>query len=185
MLIIPQNRYALISIDTLNWKDSFPYHPRTELQLSHSSRSLHLLYSVEEEYIKADCLKDKDPVWEDSCVEMFIAFGDERAYYNIEANSRGSLYMCKGEDREHREFLSEEKYASVKRTAKAGGEEGRWSLSLDIPSEVFDLKSFSGTRARANFYKCLGSRHYLSWAPVLTPKPDFHRPEFFKEIAFE
>ncbi|MDE5921249.1 MAG: hypothetical protein K2G82_06535, partial [Paramuribaculum sp.] len=25
--------------------------------------------------------------------------------------------------------------------------------------------------------------HYLSWAPITTPQPDFHRPEFFGNIT--
>lgn len=37
----------------------------------------------------------------------------------------------------------------------------------------------------ANFYKC-GDKtlkpHYLSWSPVLTPSPDFHRPEYFGKL---
>ena len=39
-----------------------------------------------------------------------------------------------------------------------------------------------------NLYKCgdsLARPHYLSWQPVATPHPDFHRPEFFKPVLFE
>ena len=38
---------------------------------------------------------------------------------------------------------------------------------------------------RANFYKCgdkTAHPHYLSWSPIHTEKPDFHRPEFFGEL---
>lgn len=38
---------------------------------------------------------------------------------------------------------------------------------------------------KANFYKCgdgLTVPHYLSWSPIVTEKPDFHRPEFFNQI---
>jgi hypothetical protein len=38
-----------------------------------------------------------------------------------------------------------------------------------------------------NFYKCADDtafKHYLSWNPILTPNPDFHRPEFFGELRF-
>ena len=40
-------------------------------------------------------------------------------------------------------------------------------------------------RIRANFYKCgdkTAHPHFLSWSPVSTEKPDFHRPEFFGEL---
>ena len=40
---------------------------------------------------------------------------------------------------------------------------------------------------KANFYKCgdkLSVPHYLSWNPVTTEKPDFHRPEYFGLLEF-
>ncbi len=39
-----------------------------------------------------------------------------------------------------------------------------------------------------NFYKCAdrtSSPHFLSWAPISTPEPDFHRPEFFSKIILD
>ena len=41
---------------------------------------------------------------------------------------------------------------------------------------------------RANFYKCgdkTAHPHYLSWSPIDTPKPDFHRPDFFGELLLD
>ena len=38
-----------------------------------------------------------------------------------------------------------------------------------------------------NFYKCASGSsqpHYLSWNPINTEKPDFHRPDFFGKIIF-
>jgi len=40
---------------------------------------------------------------------------------------------------------------------------------------------------RANFYKCADKTahpHYVSWNPIETDKPDFHRPEFFGRLTF-
>ena len=42
-------------------------------------------------------------------------------------------------------------------------------------------------KVRGNFYKCASATsepHYLSWNPILTDKPDFHRPDFFGDIYF-
>ena len=64
----------------------------------------------------------------------------------------------------------------------------KWDLRLDIPSSVFSLDTFSGLKARGNFYKCADAspaRHYMSLYPIHTPKPDFHRPEFFDDLIFE
>lgn len=183
-MLVPKGKYSEIVIDCLNWKEAFPCHPHTKVSLSHEGSTLHLCYHVKEEHIKADCKKDKDPVWEDSCVEMFVSFNEEKDYFNIEANSLGCLYMCKGEDRFHRTFLPQRAYDAVERRSEVI-DTGEWRLRLDIPAEVFGIKTFDGLKAKANFYKCCGGEHYLSWVPVLTPKPDFHRPEFFGELNFE
>jgi hypothetical protein len=48
--------------------------------------------------------------------------------------------------------------------------------------------SFSKLVSNANFYKCgddTSKRHYLSWNPVKTAKPDFHRPEYFGILNFQ
>ncbi|MDE6137165.1 MAG: hypothetical protein K2F97_06800, partial [Muribaculaceae bacterium] len=41
---------------------------------------------------------------------------------------------------------------------------------------------------RGNFYKCASATsqpHYLSWNPIDTPEPDFHRPEFFGKLILQ
>ena len=40
---------------------------------------------------------------------------------------------------------------------------------------------------RANVYKCgdlLPVPHFISWNPITTESPDFHRPEFFGQMRF-
>ncbi|MBO6237358.1 MAG: hypothetical protein J6N50_01050, partial [Bacteroidales bacterium] len=90
--------------------------------------------------------------------------------------------------------LPEPLLQGIRRTSTLGADpfglrEGpcSWEVRLDIPAAVFGLETFDGLHARGNFYKCgdgLPVPHYLSWAPVGTPRPDFHRPEFFEEIVF-
>ena len=69
--------------------------------------------------------------------------------------------------------------------------DNRWSLTLAIPPQALfrhALTDWSGLKARMNLYKCgddLSCPHYLSWRPVGTPAPDFHRPEFFEPVFFE
>ncbi len=53
---------------------------------------------------------------------------------------------------------------------------------------LFGLRLHEGLRLRANFYCCgdLTPRPcYAAWSPVLTPAPDFHRPEFFGTLILE
>ena len=59
--------------------------------------------------------------------------------------------------------------------------------SITMAAATFGLERFDGLQARGNFYKCgdgLPVPHFVSWAPIDTPNPDFHRPEFFDTICF-
>lgn len=71
-----------------------------------------------------------------------------------------------------------------------GAADNKWRLRVAIPVEALwhsGLQTFAGLRATANFFKCgdgLTVPHYLTWAPVHTPSPDYHRPEFFAPLEF-
>ena len=66
-----------------------------------------------------------------------------------------------------------------------------WEIMIRIPVEVLTyskIKSLSGLKGTANFYKCgdeTSIPHYVTWNPVKTKEPDYHRPEFFGQIQFE
>ena len=181
-------------IACLNWPESFPYCPEVSLDIFHSGGALHLHYHVQEQAVRAFCATDRERVWEDSCVEFFFAPREDGIYYNLECTCTGKLYLCRGAERHGREVLPEQAYAGIVRRPSLGTEPfglreapTAWDLALDIPAATFGLDSFTGLQARGNFYKCgdsLPVPHYLSWAPVGTPKPDFHRPEYFDKLIF-
>ena len=181
-------------INCVNWPDLWPARPEVSVAAHHDGDNLYLHYKVKEDSVLAVAAADREPVWKDSCVEFFFAPGDDGLYYNIECSCIGKIYMCCGRDRNDREFLPESAYVGIIREGSLGSEpfglrEGpqEWEMQLVIPASTFGLKSFCGLEARGNFYKCgdgLPRRHYLSLFPIGTPKPDFHRPEFFDKIIF-
>lgn len=67
-----------------------------------------------------------------------------------------------------------------------------WSLTVGIPLSLLNITPAMLTTTdimpngcftlRGNFYKCgdfTSEPHYLSWAPVTFPRPNFHLPAFF------
>ena len=66
-----------------------------------------------------------------------------------------------------------------------------WEVALVIPVSTFfmhDVARLDGRVMRANFYKCgdkLPVPHFVSWAPIVTDRPNFHCPEFFGEVVME
>jgi len=63
-----------------------------------------------------------------------------------------------------------------------------WELVVAIPLELMGLDPANlPEKILANFHKCAddtNAPHFLSWNPIDTPAPDFHRPEFFGELYF-
>ena len=182
-------------IACLNWPESFPYCPEVSLDIFHSGGALHLHYHVQEQAVRAFCAADRERVWEDSCVEFFFAPREDGIYYNLECSCTGKIYLCRGTERHGRESLPEAAYAAIARRASLGTEPfglreepTAWDLALDIPAATFGLDSFTGLQARGNFYKCGDDcevKHYGSFAPVGTEKPDFHRPEYFAKMTLK
>jgi hypothetical protein len=63
-----------------------------------------------------------------------------------------------------------------------------WELTVKIPLRIMGIDPNNlPEKIKGNFYKCADgtdSPHYVTWNPVQTPTPDFHRPEFFGELYF-
>lgn len=184
------------SIDLVNWP-VFPHRPEVDFAIAYTAKEILLKYYVTEDYFKAEKTTDNDEVYEDSCVEFFVLPADDRIYYNFEFNGIGTCLMGSGTSRETNVRADLSVISGIRRKSSAGTKpvkelKGRfsWNLVIAIPlSSFFHHKtgSLRGRSFRANFYKCgdkLTVPHYLSWSPVLTPKPDFHRPEFFGIIKF-
>lgn len=194
---VPEEATNLV-LSEVNWPKEFPYKPEVKVRIWHNGKNLFLHFDVDEKYIAANASSDNGEVWKDSCVEFFIAF-DKKGYYNIEANCIGKILMSHRKSRkEDINYAEESILSNIKRTTTLGNQpfsvrnaEGKWSLTLEIPATSFfkhSLTDFTGLTAKCNVYKCgdnLPEPHFLSFNPIETDSPDFHRPEFFDDIIFQ
>lgn len=188
---------AYTSIDNVNWPDAYPYKPRVEFTAAHTGDALLLHYRVWEQSVRAVARQDHEHIWEDSCVEFFCMPAGDGIYYNVECNCTGKLLVAVGKDRNERLAAPAEIMQSIDRWASLGTtpfdtrlESTKWELALRLPIAAFfkhEFNSFDGLTATGNFYKCgdcLPVPHFISWNPITTENPDFHRPEFFGQIKF-
>ena len=91
----------------LNW-DEYPYAPQVGFHIAFSDNVIALLWEVKEDHVRAVSLEDNGPVWEDSCVELFISDPNSTAYFNFEMNCIGTMLASKkmkGNSDYIREFL--------------------------------------------------------------------------------
>lgn len=185
------------AIDTINWKE-FSHLPETTFSVAHSGTEIYLKFRVREKWFVAEKLNDNENVYEDSCVEFFVSPGSDGIYYNFEFNGIGTCLMGSGTGRTDSKRVDPALISKIRRLPSAGRmpvsqkeDYFTWDLTVAIPVSVFfrhSIDRLGGRRFMANFYKC-GDRtkvpHYVTWNPVNTGKPDFHRPEYFGELMFE
>lgn len=182
-------------IETAPWPD-FSYRPEVAFSIAHSDDCIFIKYYVQERSVQALHWQPNGPVYKDSCVEFFLAFGEEAGYYNLEFNCIGACLCGYGSGREKREEIPEQlldliKYQALLQKDHAGSEDGvSWDLTLMVPLAVFchhRLTALRSLRCRGNFFKCgddLPEPHFLSWSPIESEKPDFHQPRFFGDLQF-
>lgn len=183
-------------VDILNWKD-FNYKPEVEFTIAYTGSEILLKYYVKEDWFKAEKTESNQMVCEDSCVEFFVSPSDDRIYYNLEFNGIGTCLLGAGTGREDSTRADPKIISWIRRKTSVGeksvserGGEFSWTITMAIPLTVFfhhELSDLKGKVFRANFYKCgdkLAVPHYLTWNPVCTVTPDYHRPEYFGLLKF-
>ncbi|MDP4277132.1 MAG: carbohydrate-binding family 9-like protein [Bacteroidota bacterium] len=186
---------AKIPVETLNWPDKFNYRPLTTVCIAHSNKAIFLLYQVHGNCLRAVNTKDNQPVFEDSCVEFFVKKPDSDYYYNFEFNCIGICKAAKHfKSRESVVDFSASQLKQIDRWSSLGNRAFNemsgifaWDLCVSIPFSLIDvILNQLPLKLMGNFYKCADATeqpHYVSWNPIKTDKPDFHRPEFFGELV--
>ncbi len=190
-----------VAVDKINWR-AYKSSPQVYLRLGFTETHLWLQFEVFGDHFRAHAHNDQEPVWEDACVEFFIASEEEYEladkpaneilYRNFEFNALGTCLSAYG-NIQQREFLPKEEMNQILRFSSYSNqkrlEEGAifdWELTVAIPLKVIGIHP--GSNFRANFYKC-GDRtlvpHFLSWSSIESVHPDFHLPQYFGKVKLE
>ncbi|THU32449.1 hypothetical protein FAM09_27025 [Niastella caeni] len=176
------------------WAD-FPYRPEVLFSIAHGCDAVFIKYFVKEKTVRAVNNTLNSPVYKDSCVEFFIGFGNEPAYYNFEFNCIGTHLIGYGANNTDRTLLPNEISQQVKYKSELTNDQNQetigWELTLLIPVSVFyfhNIQSINGRQCVANFYKCgdeLPEPHFVTWSNIQWPQPNFHLRQFFGTLVFE
>ncbi|MCM3631108.1 carbohydrate-binding family 9-like protein [Paenibacillus glycanilyticus] len=174
--------------------------PETEVRGAYDEVALHLQFRVYEEAPIMRHRQHGDPVYQDSCVEFFLQplpTRDER-YLNFELNAAGVLLLEIGEPGQKRKRILPEATSQfgIRTALGLWNPECRrmyWELNLRVPFAFLkywfpDFKAEPGTVMKGNFYKCgdlTPAPHYLSWSPVQSDTPNFHRSDSFGTLVLK
>ena len=185
-------KFSVQTIANVNWPGDYPYCPDVKVALGHTDDRMLIKFSVSEENAAAVCMEPNGPVWEDSCVEFFVRVPGDPYYYNFETNCIGTGLAARRLSRDDFKHFTPEQMAMIaRRSSLPHGpmkmEHAEWTLELEVPFAVLGLDRCP-EMLEANFYKCgdkCATPHFLSWSPIATPRPDFHRPECFGTLVLE
>lgn len=196
------------------WKNTKPLHiardngwlmdfrPATMAKLCYSDKSIYVIFNVADNYVRCLTAQTNGEVWKDACVEFFFAPSpkDPARYFNLEINCGGTIRWG------HRDgtdlgvaSIPEEDVGKIKIChslpsiiKKEIDSPLTWFIEIAVPFEL--IMKYTGIRApgqgdrwRVNFFKCAENNsrpHWLSWAAIASPAPNFHLPEFFGELEF-
>ncbi|NLA76902.1 MAG: hypothetical protein GX851_03590 [Clostridiales bacterium] len=178
-------------LESFHWEAAEPYRPAVFFSVfAVNGNGIYCRARVYEESPRTVCTERDEPVYEDSCLEFFLAPVDGRnEYLNIECNSGGVFLSQFGASREGRVFVKELTAEAPAVTPFSGSDtEGSfWGVEICVPEPLIGALygiDFSAEPApvRFNVFKC-GDRtsipHYLAFSPVTAMPPGFHNPECF------
>lgn len=190
---------APIRLEHYLWSDN-GYRPEVQVRMSYSSTGLNTEFRVYESNPLARYTRLNDPVYTDSCVELFLQPAPESdpRYVNFEWNSAGTLYLGLGASRADSKPLTQ--YAASNflthaetdcRETTPEGERVYWRLAFTVGFDFFKelfpaFDAAPGWRMRGNLYKCgedTPAPHYGCWNLVTSAIPDYHRSEDFGEFV--
>ena len=188
-----ENKGQRCIIDSINWEKQFPYHPLSSFTIAHDGKYIYIDFFVRCNYLKAENYENNSPVSQDSCVEFFVAPKGDNHYWNFEFNCIGTTNASHRTERKNPTRLTDDEISQIIRYASCGNKpfqelEGifSWNLLVAIPLSLIGVEyNNSPIKMKGNFYKCASGctqPHYMSWNPIYTENPDFHRQEFFGNI---
>ncbi|MBE7021009.1 MAG: hypothetical protein E7411_06230 [Ruminococcaceae bacterium] len=178
-----------IKIDKVEWKE-YPYCPETTVRVLAGDDGIYVRFVTDEQEIIMDCKEVNGDVFKDSCVEFFFKPNPEEndGYFNFEINAAGTPHVGYGSGRSPLRTRLSGIDASIFRVETEFPEKG-FILKFFIPYSLIEEKAGKiGEYFMGNFQKCKekgNTPHFVTWNPIKTENPDFHRPEYFVRIDIE
>jgi hypothetical protein len=188
--VLDWNAIPVAPVDQMKWTP--PVDISATAQVCYDDQALYVRLTAREAQIRAEESGPLGVPCQDSCLEFFFApvEGDPR-YLNLEFNSVKCMHLGIGTCRYDSVRMLPDPDATFG-PCPVRTEDG-WEITYQIPYSFLrlfypDFQAAPGKKMRANFYKCgdyTVQEHYLSWNPVESQIPDFHRPESFGQLIFD
>ena len=170
----------------------------TEARVLWDVKNLYVSYTVTDTNIRAKHSQRDSRVFEDDCVEIFIAPDPENVenYFNFEMNARGAILDQSPNRTVDRKWNAEGMQVAVRHDGTLNNTRDRdhsWTMEVAIPLAVFGeypprLPPEDGDVWRVNLNRIHddSNRQYSQWSntAVSGQGPNFHLPPHFGTMQF-
>jgi hypothetical protein len=186
---------------------SSSHRPITTVKLLHDGVDLHVVFRVQDRFVRCVHTEYQSEVYLDSCVEFFLQPIAGGSYLNFEINCGGALLLyfiedpTPGDAKPFRKFCPvPEKIARLikieasmpRRIEPEISDPITWTIRASVPFSLFEqfvgrVGEIAGQRWRGNFFKCgdqTSHPHWASWSPIGN-ELRFHQPELFGSLIFD
>ena len=184
--------------------ESTSHRPTTQCRLLYDDERLYGSFVVEDRYVRCLNTDNQSPVYEDSCVELFLQPLPDRGYFNFEFNCGGAIlssYITDPAKKDGKVIsaapLTENEISEIEIQSSLPGITNpeisgkiTWMLSFSVPFRLLEqyigkLEKEKRKEWKGNLYKC-GNKtshpHWASWAPLRDR--NFHAPWDFGILRF-
>ena len=183
--------------------DKPSHFPDTRLKVAWDAEALYVIFRVVDRFVRAARMDYQQDVYKDSCVEFFFKPNNDgsRNYFNLETNCCGTaLFAFQSGPRQGEVRIPANEFTAVSLAHSMDGpiepempEPVTWTIEYRLPFALLEKycrvdPPSPGVAWKGNFYKIADESshpHYLTWAPVYRPRPDFHQPRYFGTLVFE
>ena len=176
-------------IDIYKWGDE--YAPAAYAQMVfREGDGFYVRMHCDEPGPKVTFTEFSDDVYLDSCLEFFADYvpnDDDERYVNIEMNAAGAFFASWSSGiGQYSETDMLKDAIKVEPLKESDGWNVTVHVTLETLAKLYPGASWTeGSVIKCNFYKC-GSGcvipHYGVWSEIDLKNPNFHTPEFFKEV---
>ncbi len=125
------------------------HRPRTQARLAYDDEGLGGIFHVEDRYVRSVQTRFGEPVYRDSCVEIFLQPKPDRGYLNFEMNAGGALLASHITD--HRR--TPDGFAAFTRLTEEDGRIARIRAYAFCPETMRAVGEEIGLRVRTGLYR--------------------------------
>jgi hypothetical protein len=162
----------------------------TTVRLHHDHENLHIRFDCADTDIWGTHTERNAPLYEEECVEIFIAPGetDPATYFEIEVSPLNTHFTARIHNPHSRrsDMTADLSWPCDGLIIKTSIDEKslHWSADISLPLAALTSDRPIPTLWRANFYRIDRPRdgsppEFTAWSPTMKTPPDFHQPKTF------